>query len=542
MTRLTLILCLAALAAPTLDAQNAPAPAPGPAATTARRRVAVLDFDYATVHSSVTGLYGSDVDIGKGVAAQLVSDLAQNGTYTVMERAQLDRILNEQNFQQDSRSDASTAAKLGRLLGVDAIIIGSITQFQREDKNIQLGLRRETKATVAVDARIVQIGTGEILAVAHGRGESKRARMKTEDDNHPMYRGGQDTWSADLAGTLLGEATRAAVDSLVATLAAAAPKIPHTETVAVIAALVADVSGNELVINVGTAGGVKVGAEYAVLRPGREIKDPATGALLRRTTTSVGKIKITSADEGSASGTLTGELAHVGDCVGACPLAPAAAQPPPQQQAAALAPPAPAASSSPASFSASGGTLPALYASALTGQFMWTAYSFRGTEHFRYDAFQTIAGQSQSGFYQIDAAPGDSGRTRLHIEGQMGKNAISTTTSVAPEEGVPMSLWARMGTSAMALFSPSYGSLLGGHQWKLGEGWASSYGDQTLAFKVESPCQYAGVQGLRGVLRQNNKVTMDLCVSPNVGFPLAVTMGDGSGLSSYGVKLMQFRP
>jgi hypothetical protein len=59
---------------------------------------------------------------------------------------------------------------------------------------------------------------------------------------------------------------------------------------------------------------------------------------------------------------------------------------------------------------------------------------------------------------------------------------------------------------------------------------------------VESLCQYAGVQGLRGVLRQNNKVTMDLCVSPNVGFPLAVTMGDGSGLSSYGVKLTQFRP
>src|SRR2546430_3588838 len=110
----------------------------------------------------------------------LVSELAQNGTYTVMERAQLDRILNEQNFQQDSRADASTAAKLGRLLGVDAIIIGSITQFQREDKNINLGLRKETKATVAIDARIVQIGTGEILGVAQGKGESKRARMKTE--------------------------------------------------------------------------------------------------------------------------------------------------------------------------------------------------------------------------------------------------------------------------------------------------------------------------------------------------------------------------
>ena len=132
MKRLALALCLTALAAPALDAQDAPAAAP--AATAARRRVAVLDFDYATVHSSVSGIMGSDVDIGKGVAIMLLSVLAGNGTYTVVERAQLDRVLNEQNFQQDARSDASSAAKLGRLLGVDAIIIGSITQFQREDK------------------------------------------------------------------------------------------------------------------------------------------------------------------------------------------------------------------------------------------------------------------------------------------------------------------------------------------------------------------------------------------------------------------------
>src|SRR6266550_3690176 len=321
MKRLALALCLTALAAPALDAQVAPAPAPAPApATSARRRVAVLDFDYATVHSSVTGLYGSDVDVGKGVATVLVSELVRNGTYTVMERAEVDRILSEQNFQQGARADASTAAKLGRLLGVDAIIIGSITQFQREDKNINLGLRKETKATVAIDARIVQIGTGEILGVAQGKGESKRARMKTEDDNHPGFRSGQDMWSADLASTLLGEATRTAVTNLVTTLAAAAPKIPENETVAV-------VSGSELVINLGTAGGVKVGAEYAVLRPGREIKDPATGNVLRRTTAPVGKIKITSADQGSATGTLTGDLAHVGDCVGVCPLGLASAAP-----------------------------------------------------------------------------------------------------------------------------------------------------------------------------------------------------------------------
>src|SRR5881296_2766136 len=229
MKRLALALCLTALAAPALDAQEAAAPAPAPApaaATSSRRRVAVLDFDYGTVHSSVTGIMGSDVDIGKGVATMLVSELAQNGTYTVMERAQLDRVLSEQNFQQGERTDASSAAKLGRLLGVDAIIIGSITQFQREDKNINLGMRRETKATVSIDARIVQIGTGETLGVAQGKGESKRAHFTSEEEDRARDLRGQDMWSSNLASTLLGEATRKAVTNLVTTLAAAAPKIP----------------------------------------------------------------------------------------------------------------------------------------------------------------------------------------------------------------------------------------------------------------------------------------------------------------------------
>ena len=188
MKRFALALCLAALAAPALDAQDAPAPAPP---TSARRRVAVLDFDYATVHSYVAGLYGSDVDIGKGVATMLVTELVQNGTYTIIERTQVERILNEHNLQQEGQLDASTAATLGRLLGADAIIIGSITQFGSDDKKLSaggggihlggIGLgglgRKSSKATVVIDARIVNIGTGEILAVAQGKGESKRSGL-----------------------------------------------------------------------------------------------------------------------------------------------------------------------------------------------------------------------------------------------------------------------------------------------------------------------------------------------------------------------------
>jgi len=45
-------------------------------------------------------------------------------------------------------------------------------------------------------------------------------------------------------------------------------------------------------------------------------------------------------------------------------------------------------------------------------------------------------------------------------------------------------------------------------------------------------------------LRQNDQIVMDLCISPNVGLPLAAAMGYGNGSTgySYAVKLTQFRP
>src|SRR3954451_26313 len=105
----------------------------------AKQRVAVLNFDYATVQSGVAAIFGSNQDIGKGIADLLVDKLVADGTYSVIERKALDKIIAEQNFSNSDRADANSAAKIGKVLGVDAIIIGSITQFGRDDKNTTVG-------------------------------------------------------------------------------------------------------------------------------------------------------------------------------------------------------------------------------------------------------------------------------------------------------------------------------------------------------------------------------------------------------------------
>ena len=97
--------------------------------------MAVLDFGYGTVMTSVQAIFGSNQDVGKGISDLLISELVNDGNYRVIERSALDKILKEQNFSNSDRANPATAAKIGGLLGVDTIIIGDVTQFGRDDKH-----------------------------------------------------------------------------------------------------------------------------------------------------------------------------------------------------------------------------------------------------------------------------------------------------------------------------------------------------------------------------------------------------------------------
>ena len=155
-----------------------------------KKRVAVMNFDYATVQSGVAALFGTNQDVGKGIADILVDKLVNDGAYSVIERKQLDKIIAEQNFSNSDRADPNSAAKIARILGVDAIIVGSITQFGRDDKSTNVGggaassaLGRfgiggvkTTKSTAVcqITARMIDTSTAEILASVQGHGEETR--------------------------------------------------------------------------------------------------------------------------------------------------------------------------------------------------------------------------------------------------------------------------------------------------------------------------------------------------------------------------------
>ena len=296
-----------------------------------KKRVAVMNFDYGTVSTYVAQIFGTNQDIGKGIADMLVDRLVNDGKYSVIERKALDKLITEQNFSNSDRADPSSAALIGKLLGVDAIIIGSVTEFGRDDKKTNLGGfgaaagrfgiggigKSEAKAVVQITARMVNVETGEILASVQGRGESKRggtSLLGAGGGGGGVGGGNMSMQSSNFGATILGEATNEAVTQAATGLDEKAASLPTR--VIPVDGLVADVDGTHLILNVGSTGGVKMGDTLTISRLGREIKDPATGKVLRRTDSDIGKVTITQVDAASSEGTYSGQPGvKVGDRV-----------------------------------------------------------------------------------------------------------------------------------------------------------------------------------------------------------------------------------
>ncbi len=54
-------------------------PAQSPSAATRKPRIAVLDFDYGTVQTASSAMFGTNVDVGKGIINLLVTGLVRDG-------------------------------------------------------------------------------------------------------------------------------------------------------------------------------------------------------------------------------------------------------------------------------------------------------------------------------------------------------------------------------------------------------------------------------------------------------------------------------
>ncbi len=107
-----------------------------------KKTVAVYGFEVIGRPGDSYALYATE---------KLTHELVSLGKLLVIERSRLEEVLREQNFSLSVLADASTAARIGKLLAVDAVVIGTI---------------RVVPGRTEFIARIIQSETGIILGSA----------------------------------------------------------------------------------------------------------------------------------------------------------------------------------------------------------------------------------------------------------------------------------------------------------------------------------------------------------------------------------------
>lgn len=137
-----------------------------------KKKIAVIDF---------TDLEGGSSDLGKYVAEQLTVDLVMaRQDFSVLDRANLKRILAEHKLTAIGLVDPDNAKKLGQFAGVDALILGTLTPINHN---------------IVLTVKVITTDTAEIVGAA-------KAQFKSDDGVQQLLsRQTDDSSQSDALGT-----------------------------------------------------------------------------------------------------------------------------------------------------------------------------------------------------------------------------------------------------------------------------------------------------------------------------------------------------
>ncbi|MDI6739827.1 MAG: CsgG/HfaB family protein [Candidatus Edwardsbacteria bacterium] len=281
-TLVALSLILAAAAA----AQETAAPAKSGGGL--KKRIAVMDFEDKTGHGGW--------HIGSGMADMLTTALVKSGKFMVIERQQIEKVMQEQAMGQTGAITAQSAAQVGKVLGVELMVMGSVNEFGEKESSVggniggrlgggmlgglnRVGVNTKT-ARVGTDIRLVNTSTGEIVAAEGIAEEESKKGVDVGTDDFSFSN------DASFDNTLAGKATRKVVNKVVELITMSMAKVPWAGKILLIN------PDKTVMIKPGAQGGVKVGDVFTVYAVGEEVIDPETGLSLGAEETKAGAIEV----------------------------------------------------------------------------------------------------------------------------------------------------------------------------------------------------------------------------------------------------------
>ncbi len=222
-------------------------------------RVGVVNFKNKTP--------SKNIGVGEAAADILGTILQKTERFIIIPQQDMQSVLDQQALGASGAIDPASAAKMGKVLGLNAMVTGAITAYSEAEEGSDYLVYKNKKqiARVTVDYRIVDTTTGIQIAADSGQGVYEK---KT---GGALGLGSKASYDSDLRdGALRDALTKAMVNML--------DQFERQEWTG----RIAKVSGRTVYINAGQKTGLRVGEVLLVQELGEEIIDPQTNVSLGR--------------------------------------------------------------------------------------------------------------------------------------------------------------------------------------------------------------------------------------------------------------------
>jgi len=217
-------------------------------------------------------------DLGGGMQEILVHELMETGRFQVVERAELQHVVGEQQLQASGLTRPQGRAATGRIKNCQYLIKGTVTDFGHVSSSsggwsgwhwdIFGGSNR---AVMGVILYVVDVESGEVVA-SESIDESVRANDVSVQATYGRVAFGGSVFRQ----TPLGRATAKVVERAVKRITRTIANRPWQPLVAQVT------DDGTVVLNGGRNHGLEQGNEFEVLEAGQPIQDPATGDIIGR--------------------------------------------------------------------------------------------------------------------------------------------------------------------------------------------------------------------------------------------------------------------
>ncbi len=217
-----------------------------------KRAIAVLNFEDETELGQGK--------VGSAISDMLIGQLVRSGRFVVVERSQLEQILQEQGLGQTGVMTEETAAQVGKLLGAHALVLGRLNELTfrsgrhdfKSDEEKEEGFSLAASIGMAeVSFKVINTETGEIFI----------SDVFRETDFRPGFGIRTKEWAfediEDFNQSVVGIATRKCLNKIVVKIIKNSDQLPWFGKVI-------KVDTTTIFFSPGKKSGIKVGQYFSV--------------------------------------------------------------------------------------------------------------------------------------------------------------------------------------------------------------------------------------------------------------------------------------